>query len=104
MKDWTGNKNSIYTTLGASNHSKEDREEHDFYATDPVAAEWLLKLEPQITNVWENFVGEGNLAEPFRREGKLKAVSDLIDRGLLPCGDNDFLRERFLSNEKNLEG
>ena len=85
-KDWKGGKNSIYTTLGASNHTNEDREVNDYYATDPAAAEWLLKLEPQITNVWENFVGEGNLAEPFRREGKLRAISDLIDRGYYPEG------------------
>lgn len=104
MKDWTGNKNSIYTTLGASNHSKEDREEHDFYATDPVAAEWLLKLEPQITNVWENFVGEGNLAEPFRREGKLKAVSDLIDRGYYPEGIMTSYGKDFFKMEKTWKG
>lgn len=83
-KDWRGGKNSVYTTLGASNHVAEDREENDFYATDPVAAEWLLKLEPQINRIWENAVGEGNLAEVFKREGKLKAVSDLIDRGYYP--------------------
>ena len=83
-KDWKGGKNSIYTTLGASNHTNEDREVNDYYATDPVAAEWLLKLEPQINNVWENAAGEGNLAEPFRKEGKLKAVSDLVDRGYYP--------------------
>ena len=28
-KDWTGNFNSIYKTLGASNHTEEEREEHD---------------------------------------------------------------------------
>lgn len=36
-KDWKGNKNSIYKTLGASNHTKEDRQEEDYYATDPHA-------------------------------------------------------------------
>ena len=25
-KDWTGNQRSIYTTLGASNHSDKDRQ------------------------------------------------------------------------------
>lgn len=85
-KEWTGNSKSTYVTLGASNHSKEEREINDYYATDPVAAEWLLKIEPQITNVWEMCVGEGNLAEPYRREGKLKAISDLIDRGYYPEG------------------
>lgn len=31
-KDWTGNQRSIYTTLGASNHSDKDRQQHDYYA------------------------------------------------------------------------
>jgi len=29
MKDWTGNKNSVYKTLGASNHT--DKERQTFY-------------------------------------------------------------------------
>ena len=28
MKDWTGNKRSIYATLGASNHVEDEREEN----------------------------------------------------------------------------
>jgi hypothetical protein len=42
MKDWTGNKRSIYATLGASNHVEDEREENDFYATNPIALELLL--------------------------------------------------------------
>ena len=41
-KDWTGNRNSIYTTLGASNHSDKERQSHDYYATEPKATELLL--------------------------------------------------------------
>ena len=26
MKDWTGNKNSVYKTLGASNHTDKERQ------------------------------------------------------------------------------
>lgn len=33
MKDWTGNSKSIYTTLGASNHTDKARETNDYYAT-----------------------------------------------------------------------
>lgn len=103
-KDWRGNKNSIYTTLGASNHVTEDREENDFYATDPVAAKWLLELEPQINNVWENAVGEGNLAEPYREKGKLKAVSDLIDRGYHPNGIMASYGKDFMQMNKTWKG
>ena len=37
MKDWTGNKNSVYKTLGASNHTDKERQIEDFYATEPKA-------------------------------------------------------------------
>lgn len=33
MKDWVGNGNSVFKTLGASNHAKAMREQDDFYAT-----------------------------------------------------------------------
>lgn len=41
-KDWNGNSNSIFKTLGASNHTEKDREENDFYATDPIAIDVLI--------------------------------------------------------------
>ncbi len=41
MKDWT-NRNSTFVQLGASNHSEKEREENDFYATDPKALELFL--------------------------------------------------------------
>ena len=34
MADWTGNRNSIYKTLGASNHTDKERQNEDFYATE----------------------------------------------------------------------
>ena len=30
MADWTGNSNSIYKTLGASNHTDKERQNEDF--------------------------------------------------------------------------
>lgn len=44
-KDWTGNQRSIYTTLGASNHTDKERQQHDYYATEPRAMELLLAEE-----------------------------------------------------------
>lgn len=37
MKDWNGNRKSMFVTLGASNHTDKVREINDFYATDPIA-------------------------------------------------------------------
>lgn len=58
-KDWTGNSNSIYKTLGASNHTDKEREENDFYATESKAAELLLNLETFSKNIWECACGGG---------------------------------------------
>jgi len=81
QKDWTGNSNSIYRTLGASNHTKEDRENNDFYATDPKAAELLLKLETFDHNIWEPSCGEGHLSKVFESHGHCVYSTDLVYRG-----------------------
>ena len=44
MKDWTGNGNSIFKTLGASNHTDKERESQDYYATDPIAIDKLAAV------------------------------------------------------------
>ena len=103
-KDWTGNKASTFKCLGASNHTDHDRQEHDFYATTPEAAEWLLKIESQIDNIWENACGLGHLAEPFRETGKLKAISDLVDRGYSPEGIMKSYGKDFLKMGKVWKG
>lgn len=102
-KDWVGNSNSIFTMNGARGNP-EDRETRDFYATDPVAAEWLLKLEPQLNNIWEPFVGTGNLAEIYHKEGKLKAISDIEDRGYYPEGVLTSYGKDFLKMKKVWKG
>ena len=57
MKDWTGNKNSIFKTLGASNHTYAQRELNDYYATEPKAVELLLQQESFSNNIWEPAIG-----------------------------------------------
>lgn len=80
-KDWTGNHRSIYVTLGASNYSVEERQENDYYATEPKAAELLLKAEDFSGRIWECACGEGHLAKVFEQAGKVVYATDLIDRG-----------------------
>lgn len=79
-KDWTGGYQSIVGCLGASNHSKEEREENDFYATDPKAAEYLMELEELNKNIWECACGEGHLSKPMLEKGYNVKSTDLIDR------------------------
>ena len=65
----TGNDRAVFTCLGASNHALEDRENDDYYATEPKAAELLLEVEPELNNIWECACGAGHLAEVFRKAG-----------------------------------
>jgi hypothetical protein len=89
-KDWTGNSNSIFKTLGASSHTLNDRQGEDYYATEPKAAHLLLRLESFSNNIWECACGEGHLSKVFEDAGYIVKSTDLIDRGF---GDNgiDFL-------------
>lgn len=79
-KDWTGNSKYTFSTLGASNHSENDREIHDFYATDPKALELLLKLE-NFKNVWECACGQGHLSNVLKKHNIHSRSSDFIERG-----------------------
>lgn len=80
MKDWKGNKKSVFATLGASNHTKEERQKEDYYATDPIAAEWLCKLETFNKDIWECACGEKHLAKVFEEKGYNVRSSDIIQR------------------------
>lgn len=77
MKDWTGNYNSIYKTLGASSHTENERHQHDYYATEPKAIELLLKEEPFAPVVWECACGEGHLAKVLEKAGHEVIATDL---------------------------
>lgn len=92
-KDWTGNQNSIYKTLGASNHTDKERHEHDYYATEPKAMELLLEEERFAPVVWECACGEGHLAKVLEKEGYEVIATDLIYRGYGEPESFDFLEE-----------
>ena len=81
MKDWTGNKKSVFSTIGAAGHSKENREEHDFYATDPKAIDRLLTKVILPKHVWEPACGMGHLSNRLRALGYDVYASDIVDRG-----------------------
>ena len=81
MKDWNGNNKSSFITNGDSNHSENERAELDYYATPSEMAEYLLKLEPHLNNVWECACGEGHLAKVFEQHNILAKATDIVDRG-----------------------
>jgi len=74
-------KTSPFVTNGCSNHCSFNRADHDFYATDPKAAEWLLKLEPNLSdNIWECACGDLSLSNVFTATGKCVRNSDIVAR------------------------
>lgn len=91
MKDWTGNKNSIYKQLAASNHCEDEREENDYYATDPKSVEELLKNEKFFPRVWEPACGGGHISDVLKKHGYTVRSSDIIDRGYEGTEILDFL-------------
>lgn len=89
-KDWTGNSRSAHATLGARNYAQNERQEHDYYATEPKALELLLEKEAFDPFVWECACGEGHLAKVLTEHGYIVKSTDLIDRGY-GTGGIDFL-------------
>lgn len=81
MSDWVGNANSIYRTLGASNHTDKERESNDYYATEPKAAELLCEVETFSPYIWECACGEGHLSEVLKAKGYRVFSTDLVNRG-----------------------
>lgn len=76
-----GGGESLYIMNGCSNHCEHDRAMFDYYATEPKAAEWLLKIEPDLSdNIWECACGEHALSNIFINAGKNVRCSDIIAR------------------------
>lgn len=80
-KDWTGGTASTFKTIGASNHTDHDRQPHDYYATEPLAVEHLMRLESFNHHIWEPSCGEGHISEVLRSYNHEVLSTDLIDRG-----------------------
>ena len=80
-KDWTGNQTSIFKTLGASSHTEKEREENDFYATEPKAIDILCQVEKFNEWILEPACGQGHLSKRLIENGYQVYSSDLIDRG-----------------------
>ena len=53
----------MFVTLGASNHTDKERESNDFYATDPIAIDKLVKVIQLPRKVWECACGTGCLSD-----------------------------------------
>lgn len=95
MKE-NSNKKSIYKMLGASNHTEEERQKEDYYATDPIAVELLLDLETFNKDIWECACGEKHMSNVLEKRGFNVRSSDIIQR----CDD---IEEYDFLNNENIE-
>lgn len=86
-KDWTGNKVSLFKTIGASNHCDHERQSEDYYATEPKATEWLMKLEKFKGPILEPSCGEGHISEQLIKGGYQVISRDLVNRGYREVAD-----------------
>ena len=69
-------------TLGASNHSKKQRSELDYYGTAPSATLALLERETFNKNVWEPCVGHHKMSDVLESAGYNVKKSDIFSYGL----------------------
>lgn len=91
MQDWTGNSNSIFKIIGASNHTDADRQTEDYYATDPKAVEFLLQNEHFHLRIWECACGQGHISKVLEKHGHNVISTDLTYRGYGLDKSLDFL-------------
>lgn len=87
---------TVFTALGASSFGMLDRQENDFYATDPIAVTELLKVEDFAKDIWEPACGMGHIAEALKLAGHNVKCTDLFNYGYGETGI-DFLKctEKF---------
>ena len=90
-RDWIGDFRSIFRTIGASNHAKEARQPHDFYATEPKAVQLLLQEETFAHNIWECACGQGHLSKVLEDAGHSVLSTDIVYRGFGVHDSVDFL-------------
>ena len=98
----TRNQKSVFSCIGASNHSKYEREANDYYSTDESAIRLLHKHNLLDSDVpyYETACGGGRLAKELKRLGyNVTKETDLFDRGYGDSGVDFFkVKEVFQGN------
>ena len=84
--------------ITAMNNRFTDSEINDFYATNPISIDKLLKFENFNNNIWECACGQGHLSRRLEFFGFKVKSTDLINRGYgIPNVD-------FLNQVSNFDG
>lgn len=85
---------NTFRTLGTSTHTAHDREVNDYYATDPIAAKFLIELENfKDSDILEVACGEGHLSKVMEENGLNVTSIDIVDRGYPGTIVLDFLSD-----------
>lgn len=84
---------NLFVTLGASNHSKGERQLEDYYATEPKAVTLLLEEETFTKNVLECCCGEGHISKVLEDANYQVVSIDKYNRGFGEVCDFFDLRE-----------
>lgn len=73
---------SVFSLIGASNHSVRERAEFDLYCTHPAATQALLQLENfNGAKIWEPCDGLGHISNVLLKNGYNVRCSDIQRRG-----------------------
>lgn len=89
-------KKNIFATIGVNcKKTTENRQYHDYYATEPKALELLLLEENFCSTIWECACGEGHLSKVLQKHGFNVISTDLIYRGFGTKKSVDFLAQEF---------
>lgn len=92
MGNWTNCNKAPFVCNGINNSKLHERASEDYYATEPKATRWLLKLENlHDAPILEPACGEGHMAKILLDAGLQVTSRDLIDRGFGEVAD--FLSE-----------
>jgi len=81
----------VFVTNGDRGHTTEERQTEDYYATEPIAVDYLLENEQFTSTVWECACGQGHISDVLSQHGYTVINSDLIDRGYPDTSIVDFL-------------
>lgn len=88
----------VCAQVGSRLYATEGREQHDFYATDPLAVELLLQEEKFSHKIWECACGAGHISRVLEQHGYEVLSTDLYDRGFGEAGVD------FLDSNKKFDG
>lgn len=88
---------NVFRTMGATSFVG-NREENDFYATEPKATELLLEKETFNENILEPCAGMGHIRDVLVSHGYNVTATDLIYRGV------DDIEQEDVFNIKEFDG